>query len=334
VPDGNRLFTIISRYDDVLADLTKKVDYKAGDTLKLILPFLKAYDVTDRKMKEFAAKNLILISNIKDTLHHIRTLTDAFIVSTSYEHYMKALCSTIDFPFSNTYCTKVKIDKYTMTKKEKSQLKKIAREIAKMSMFDVPIGAKSITDLPQRDQKTIWRLDEIFWKEITCMDCGKILSEIDPLGGKGKAEAVKDACQRAGVELADAMYVGDSITDEEAFKFVREGGGLTVSFNGNQYAIKNAEIAVLSENSLTTAIIADTFIKSGKEGALNLVENWDRKVIEKVPADNTIKKRFFRVYSSRLPKVKITTTKNMEALVRESTLFRKKVRGESIGRLG
>jgi energy-converting hydrogenase A subunit R len=166
------------------------------------------------------------------------------------------------------------------------------------------------------------------------MDCGKILSEIDPLGGKGKAEAVKDACQRAGVELADAMYVGDSITDEEAFKFVREGGGLTVSFNGNQYAIKNAEIAVLSENSLTTAIIADTFIKSGKEGALNLVENWDRKVIEKVPADNTIKKRFFRVYSSRLPKVKITTTKNMEALVRESTLFRKKVRGESIGRLG
>jgi energy-converting hydrogenase A subunit R len=334
VPDGNRLFAIISRYDDVLADLTKKANYKAGDTLKLILPFLKAYDVTDRKMKEFAAKNLILISNIKDTLHHIRTLTDAFIVSTSYEHYIKALCSTINFPFANTYCTKIKIDKYKITRKEKSQLQKIAKEIAQMSMFDIPIEAKSIIDLPQKDQKTIRRLDEIFWKEITCMDCGKILSEIDPLGGKGKAEAVKDACQRTGVELADAMYVGDSITDEEAFKFVREGGGLTVSFNGNQYAIKNAEIAVLSENSLTTAIIADTFINSGKNKALALAKNWNRKTIENNPTNKSIKNRFFKIYFSKLPKVKIITTKNMETLAKESTSFRKKVRGESIGRLG
>jgi energy-converting hydrogenase A subunit R len=221
-----------------------------------------------------------------------------------------------------------------MARKEKSQLKKIAKEIAEMSMFDIPIGAKSIADLPQKDQKTIRRLDEIFWKGITCMDCGKILSETDPLGGRGKAEAVKDACRRVDADLADTMYVGDSITDEEAFKFVREGGGLTVSFNGNQYAIKNAEVAVFSENSLTTAIIADVFINFGKKETLNLVENWNRKTIENSSADKAIKNRFFKAYSAKLPKVKIITTKNMETLAKESTSFRKKVRGESIGRLG
>ncbi len=48
IPSGDRLFTQISRYDDILADIIKREDYKAGDTLKLILPFLKAYDVTKR----------------------------------------------------------------------------------------------------------------------------------------------------------------------------------------------------------------------------------------------------------------------------------------------
>ena len=48
----------------------------------------------------------------------------------------------------------------------------------------------------------------------------------------------------SGTSLADVMYVGDSITDVEAFKLVRDNGGLSVSFNGNSYAVKNAEVAV------------------------------------------------------------------------------------------
>jgi hypothetical protein len=35
-----------------------------------------------------------------------------------------------------------------------------------------------------------------------------------------------------------------------------------------------------------------------------------------------------------LPKVQIVTAENMETLVKESREFRKKVRGEAIGRLG
>ena len=73
--------------------------------------------------------------------------------------------------------------------------------------------------------------------------------------------------------LSNVMYVGDSITDVEAFKLVRDNGGLTVSFNGNQYAVKNAEVAVLSENSITTAIIADLFCNLGKREALQVLRD-------------------------------------------------------------
>jgi energy-converting hydrogenase A subunit R len=130
------------------------------------------------------------------------------------------------------------------------------------------------------------------------------------------------------------MYVGDSITDVEAFRFVRENGGLTVSFNGNHYAIRNAEIAILSENSTVTAVIADMFSRFGKKQALSLVENWNREALKKSPIDQTLLNSFFKLYPRELPKVKIITSENMEILEKESSKFRKKVRGEVIGRLG
>jgi len=334
IPDGDKLFTVISRYDDVLADVLKRPNHKAGDTLKLILPFLKAYDITDNKMREFSAQTLILISGAKDTLQYVRGIAHAFIASTSYEHYIGALCQALGFPFENTYCTRLRIDKYRITEKEKTKLKEITKEIAQMPIIEIHPGAKSLNDFPEEDQKIIRRLDEIFWKEIVCTDCGRIFSEVNPVGGKEKAEAIKNVVQKLRVALADAMYVGDSITDAEAFRLVRENGGLAVSFNGNQYAIENAEIAVLAENNIVTAIIADVFSKFGKQQTLNLVENWSREALKKSPVNQTLLNSLFNLYPRELPKVKIITSENMEILAKESSEFRKKVRGEAIGRLG
>jgi energy-converting hydrogenase A subunit R len=335
VPNGDKLFTLISKYDDVLADVLKKPGYTAGSTLKLILPFLKAYDVTDAQMEEFSAQNLILIANSKDTLQHVRAVASAFIVSTSYEHYIKALCRAINFPYENTYCTKLSIDKYAVTEKEKMRLKEIAKEIAQMPMIVIPPAAKLIEDFSVADQETIERLDTIFWSEIESMSLGRISSEVPTVGGSQKAAAIEDVVAKLHVALEDVMYVGDSITDVEAFQLVRENGGLTVSFNGNNYAVRNAEIAVLSENNVVTAIVADVFCRQGKQAVLNLVENWNLESLERNGMVSlSLLDHLFSRYPQTLPKVQIVTAKNMETLAKQSSEFRKKVRGESIGRLG
>jgi energy-converting hydrogenase A subunit R len=334
VPNGEHLFTVISRYDDLLADVLKRPGYKAGDTLKLILPFLKAYGVTDRKMQSFSAKTLILISNVKEALRHIRTMAPAFIVSTSYEHYIKALCRAINFPYENTYCTKVSIDKHELNQEEKTRLRELAEEIAKMPIIEIPSGAKSIKDLSEEHRKVVQRLDEIFWGEISYMKIGRILDEVNPIGGREKAGAVEHVAQSLEIGLEDVMYVGDSITDVEAFTLVRVHGGLAVSFNGNRYAIRNSEIAILSESSLTTAIIAELFILFGKNEVLRAVENWSRETLEKSHVNKAMLKKFFSLYPEKLPKVERITNENIEALARESEEFRKKVRGEAVGRLG
>jgi energy-converting hydrogenase A subunit R len=334
VPNGDKLFTIISKYDDILAEILKRPNYKAGDTLKLILPFLKAYDVTDAKMREFSVKSLVLIANVKDMLSHVKNVAYAFIVSTSYQHYIEALCQTLNFPYENTYCTKLCLDKYSITEKEKSELKELAREITEIPLIKIPQKAKSLSDFSQKDQELIGRLDEIFWNIITKMEIGKIFSEVNPVGGSEKAEAVKDAAKKVNARLANVMYVGDSITDVEAFRLVKENDGLAVSFNGNEYAIRNAEIAILSENSIATTIIAELFSKFGKQKTLNIVQNWSHETLKKSSINPTLLNSLSSLYPKKLPKVKIITKENMDALAKESSKFRKKVRGEAIGGLG
>ncbi|MEM2318973.1 MAG: HAD hydrolase family protein [Candidatus Bathyarchaeia archaeon] len=334
VPNGEHVFTVVSRYDDVLADVIKKPGYKAGDTLKLILPFLRAYGVTDRKMRSFSANNLLLISNVKESLAFIQGVAHAFIVSTSYEHYVRALCKAIDFPFKNAYCTRVKVDKYSLSQKERDKLRELAAEIAKMPVVEIPKGASSIRDFPKQHQQVIKRLDEIFWEEIAKMEIGKIFEEVNPVGGREKAEAVRRIAEKLGVSLSEVVYVGDSITDTEAFKTVRNGGGLTISFNGNEYAIREAEIAVMSEKALVTALLTAVFCKYGKRGVMELVNKWSLQRIKELDIEGELKNRFLEVYGDKLPKVEIVTEANMERLVKESMAFRKTVRGEAIGRLG
>jgi energy-converting hydrogenase A subunit R len=333
ISNGDKLFANISKYDDVMADVLRKPGYSSGSTLKLILPFFKAYNVTDRRMQEFSEKNIVLIADSKSTLRHVQAVAKAFIVSTSYEHYIKALCRVLDFPYKNTYCTKVSLDKYAVTPKEKERLKQIAREISQMRLISIPQAARAPEDFSRGDRAAIQRLDEIFWSELPKMSVGKVLSDVVTGGGEQKAEAICDVVRRLGAELIDLMYVGDSITDMEAFKLVRANGGLTVSFNGNSYAVENAEVAVLSESNLVTAVIADLFFRFGKEKTIRALQGWGYETLKNSGLNASLLRRLADLYPDSLPKAKIVTAQNMESLIKESSEFRKKVRGVAIGRL-
>jgi energy-converting hydrogenase A subunit R len=334
VPNGEKFFALVSKYDDVLADVVKKPRYKAGDTLKLILPFLKAYGATNEKIREYSAEHVLLVPGAKETLEFVKDFMPSFIVSTSYEQYIVALCELTGFPFENVYCTKLDMDKYRIDAEEIRRLKEISEEICAMPMIEIPEKAKSLRDFSDGDQKTVRRLDEIFWKEIPKMKCGRILEEVNPVGGYEKANAVQDIVKKMGGELCNVMYVGDSITDVSPFQLVRKNGGLTVSFNGNQYAIREAEVAVLSHNTVITSILADVFKNSGREGVIKLVKEWSRLTLEKY-VSSVLQKRVSELWkNSELPKLEIITDENREKLAEESSAFRKTVRGEAVGRLG
>jgi energy-converting hydrogenase A subunit R len=166
------------------------------------------------------------------------------------------------------------------------------------------------------------------------MSCAKLFFEVTPVGGEQKAQAIRDIAKKHRLSLPSVMYVGDSITDVQAFQLVRQNGGLTVSFNGNNYAVKNAEVSVLSENNIVTAVLADVFLNHGKTQTLQMAQNWNPEALKQSPIDATLLNRFFMLYPKVFPKVQIVMQSNMESLSKESSEFRKKVRGEAVGKLG
>ncbi len=334
VPDGGSFFSLISKYDDVLADVVKKLGYKAGDTLRLILPFLKAYGATNNKIESFSARNVLLVPGAKDTLNFVRQLMPSFIVSTSYEQYISSLSRLTGFPFENCYCTRLNIDKYDIPPEETKRLRELQREIAALPMIEIPKNADSVSEFSQRDQETVQRLDEIFWQIIPKMESGRMLREVNPVGGSEKAKAVHDIVEKMGCSLDRVMYVGDSITDVQPLQLVRESGGLSVSFNGNDYAVRESEVAVLSGDTTVTSVLAEAFSRHGKEGAFSLVEEWSPVRLKKYCVSLELRERMSVLFPDGFPLVERVTDNNVERLKRESSVFRKTVRGEAIGKLG
>jgi len=95
--------------------VVKRPHYRAGYTLKLITPFLKAFAVTNQQIEAYSSNNILLIRGAKEMLQRVQEIMPAFIVSTSYEQYLAALCSLTGFPSENVDCTKLDLDKYPLS---------------------------------------------------------------------------------------------------------------------------------------------------------------------------------------------------------------------------
>ena len=314
IEDGENFFTILSKYDDVLVEEVKREGYKAGGTLKLIVPFLKAYGATNEGIVKFSRENVLLLSGAKDTLQFVNKTMPSFIVSTSYEQYIRALCDIIEFPFENTYSTKLDIDKCSITDTDKEKLMQFRKKILENPDFEV--------------------LDEIFWEDIPKMEIGKLMEKVDPIGGEGKKIAVLNIIDKFGFENSDIMYVGDSITDVEPLRFAKEHGGIAISFNGNEYALREAEIAIMADNTVMISIIADLFNRFGKDEVIRFINSYmddTEGAVNNYSINEELKEAIKNV---NLPKIALIHSENFETLVDESKAFRRLVRGEAIGALG
>lgn len=334
IPGGQRFFSLVSKYDDFLADVEKRSGYKAGDTLKLILPFLKAHGMTNAEMVDYSKKNILLVRGAMETVRFVNGLMPSFIISTSYEPYLYALCSLINFPMEQVYCTEVSIDAYPLGRGEEACLKELASEIARMNMISWDEGAAGIEDLSPEDQATVARLNHIFWEEIAQMEVGKMYEEVNPVGGVEKAHAIQDSLKRTGGEPADVIYVGDSITDVQAFQLVRDGGGVAVSFNGNGYAVRSADICCMSQDAVALSVLASAFYKGGRDGVLEMAERWGKRFIEQSGVEEEVTIRLRSISREEFPRVELIGRSNIGQLIEESETFRKQVRGVEIGALG
>ena len=105
---------------------------------------------------------------------------------------------------------------------------------------------------------------------------GEMLAAVRPVGGGLKLAALEQIVAAEGVAGAGVMYVGDSITDAPPLEAVKAWGGVSLSFNGNGYAIAAAEFAAASPDAEVQAQLARAFAAGGRDAVEAAVRSWPK----------------------------------------------------------
>ena len=320
IEDGGELFKILSLYDDYLADIVKKEGYKAGNTLKLILPFFVVEGLTNGDMVDFSRDNIYAVRDSQFLLKFLKEAMNTYIVSTSYGQYIEAVSNYMDVPFENTYYTDVDIDCLELN----------SEEIQKINEFK---------DIILKNPEDYDLFDDIFFTQIPKMGIYDKIREIEVVGGPGKKSAIDRIIQKDGININEMLYIGDSITDVEPLEFARKNDGISISFNGNEYPLKVAEIAIVSPSAVATAVIANIYANHDKNKVLEFINDYNnsddfKRLFEDYNIDEEIKDKFFSVFTSDYPLIQTVTDENYESILKVSKEMRNSIRGQDIGGLG
>jgi energy-converting hydrogenase A subunit R len=259
IPDGRRLFERLSRYDDLLA-LSGRPDYEAGDTLKLIVPFLLVHGINEGHIRQVSGK-APLVAGASECVQAIWARNwQPCLISTSYAPHALNIAHQVGIPPDWVAATEVAFDVWEGAMTEDAY-------------GFILSWQRRILECPADDDESLKRLcDEFFWQHLVKFPIGIVL-ELKVVGGKRKTEALKAFAARLGLPLSRCAAIGDSITDAHLLQTVRDEGGLAIVFNGNEYALPYGNVGVAAGDLRTVLPLLDAFAESGREGVREWAES-------------------------------------------------------------
>ena len=298
--DGEKVFEVISRYDDLLT-LEEREDYEPGDTLALIVPFLVLHNVSEDDITTLAVK-ASLTSGAYQLIFWLQSRGwKVFCISTSYEQYAIHITQKLGIYAHNVACTSFPLYKFraTLCKEDQQLLQQAEADI--LTMYPV-------TD----DNRIKQYLDDFSWQRLPATDAGSAMRQVEPVGGRRKVAALERFAAKYEESLSRWVVIGDSITDFRMLQVVEAAGGLAIAFNANEYALPSATMGLASTfiSDLTDVLTA------WKEGSRQKAE---RIVREKEKTGGEGDRGNFHWLSGRkdLDAV-VTIHKRLRRLVREA----------------
>ncbi len=232
-PGGDKIFQIISRYDDLLT-LEQRPGYEPGDTLALIAPFLVFHRISEQDIINLAAK-ATTVSGAGELIAHLhREGWSVFCISTSYSQYALEITQRLGIPARNVASTRFPLRELSQQLKEADF--KIMRAIESTLLQAGRFNDGWI-------KKT---LDRFYREELPGHVLGDALKQVKPVGGQRKAEALQKFARNSRKKLSRCVAIGDSITDCKMLHAVNQAGGLAIAFNGNEFILPYANVALAS----------------------------------------------------------------------------------------
>ena len=257
-PSGDRIFQVISRYDDLLT-LEGRENYEPGDTLALIVPFLAYHGIKEEQI-DIMGQRAALTPGASELVSKLRTHGwQVFCASTSYEQYATGVTQRLGIPTQNVACTSFPLNKISqsLTQDDFTLLEEMEKQIPNLS---------SMVD---DDIKKL--LDHFYWQELPQTKSGKMVTEVKPMGGSRKVKALEHFAAKTGEPLSHWVTVGDSITDFNMLQAVDNAGGLAISFNANEYALPYSTMSLASTRLDDLWVILETWDKGERSAVEKMV---------------------------------------------------------------
>ncbi|MEK9134827.1 MAG: hypothetical protein AAB451_00770 [Patescibacteria group bacterium] len=316
---GERAYARFSGIDDVWGDchlIPQDPNYSSGHTLKVVLPFFKAMGADSRWLQDFSSKSLRVVPFVKEALTDLRRGCNVWMISTSYEWFVRAYCHKVGFNFSQTNCTRVTgFDEIPISATETAQLLGFMVSIARKPVVDY---YKETGDIVPEHQADYDEFTRFIWDKVYNMPVGRLLRTVHPVGQTQKREVMETVCQRFGIPKRRVMYVGDSQTDVQVVEWLK-GEGLTMMFNGKGRVFALSDIAYVGEDARMIAWVANHFAKDGREMTLAGIANLYKMSQGKSDSIGDI--------------IATITPANRKILEEQSLQKRKQFRGVAIGEL-
>jgi len=263
-PNGDKIFEVISRYDDLLA-LEGREGYEPGDTLALIVPFLVLHDISENDIAALATK-ASLTDGAAELVSWLQSRSwRVFCISTSYEQYAIHVTHKLGIYAHNVACTSFPLDRFraTLHKEDSALLRQAEQDILTMSPVD-------------DDDRIKQRLDYFFWEKLPTTDLGVAIKEVKPVGGRRKVVALDKFADTYEQPLSKWVVVGDSITDFRMLQAVEEAGGLAIAFNANEYALPYATMSLASTSISDLMEVSEAWQKGSRRGAEKIVKEKEK----------------------------------------------------------
>jgi energy-converting hydrogenase A subunit R len=256
--NGDKIFEVISRYDDLLT-LEGREGYEPGDTLALIVPFLAYHGIKEEQIG-IMGQRAALTPGASELVSKMRTHGwQVFCASTSYEQYATGITQRLGIPTQNVACTSFPLNKISqsLTQDDFTLLEEMEKQIPNLS---------SMVD---DDIKKL--LDHFYWQELPQTKSGKMVTEVKPMGGSRKVKALEHFAAKTGEPLSHWVAVGDSITDFNMLQAVDNAGGLAISFNANEYALPYSTMSLASTRLDDLWAVLETWSKEERSAVEKMV---------------------------------------------------------------
>lgn len=326
IRNGAHFYDVVRRYDALTAYVLGREEATAGSLVKWVIPFLKANGATDYSVRRCYAETVQMMPGSEDALRFVSKLLPTFVSTSIYEHGWLEVSERVDAPLCDPFYSRMDLDRTEFGRSDSRKIREMGDRITALRVPKTVYELNVPMEVDPADVKIIKTLDRILQDEMPGTPGMALMEGSTAITSHKKAYHLLDIRKQTNIDLDCTMYVGGEDTDYQCLDLVRDAGGVAMSFNGTDFAVRGANIAIMSKDSTVGAVFASLFNDRGIEAILNLAANWNRDYLKKCEfPDRSLLNRMLQAHPRKLPEVYAVDKNNVDEIAARSAEFRKKL---------